>query len=311
MTRRRVIRLFAIAAVAMLEGSCAMAEPCFTRFDPVLPAREKVRPRLSHGEGGKQIYDAVAAGDEAAVTALLARDPALIRTAVRFADGEEPYNGNDGDLLTFAVASCSPRMVARLLEMGAAPDGERPGAALTYALLADTPDMAEMLLSGGASPDPVDPQSQRAPFATAMTYRNLGAVRMLVRHGLKLDRPDVFGNTYLIDAASHRSFQIAEVLVDAGANPWRIGMGGGTAAYHIANAGEETGDEKAARERLVAKVRKPGLPWPPPAPQEVRERIMGVAWPSPQLEAAGMVVDAAVIARFQQDQGDGRVRERR
>lgn len=275
-----------------------MAAPCFTSFSPVLPVRAKVRHRLTGGEAGKRIYDAVTAGDEAAAVRMLRQDPALIRTAVRFTPGERPYDGNDGDLLSFAVAACAPRMVALLLELGSAPDGERPGVALGYALLADSPDMAEMLLAAGASPEPRNAETEQAPFDVALQFGNVGAVRMLVRHGLKLDKPDAFGNTYLHGAAAIRAFRIAEVLVDAGANPWRIGMGGVMPVHAIARAGDETGEEEAARVRLVSRVRKDGLPWPPPPAGDVRDLLLRDGWPETAMQAAGMVAAPAVVDRL-------------
>lgn len=266
----------------------------FTRFAPVLPARERVRARLSHGQSGRCLYDAVTAGDEAEVTALLRQDPSLIATVVRLDEGEAPYDGNDGDLLTFAVAADNPRMVALLLELGAHPDGERPGIALRYALLADAPAMAEMLLAAGASPNPLTPESP-APFVTALRYGNVGAVRMLVRHGLDVDRTDEFGDSDLLRATGIGAFVIAEVLVDAGSNPWRVGMGGAMPVQAIAGGGGEGDEERSARERLVARVRKPGLPWPPPPVEDVRDQLARTGELPPEWRAAGMVAAPVVI----------------
>lgn len=275
-----------------------MTTPCFTRYDPVLPAREKVRPRLSHGEMGRRIYDAVTASDEAEVRALIAADPALLATAVRMGPGEEGYDGNDGDLLTFAVAACAPRTVALLLELGAAPDGVRPGVALSYALLADAPEMAELLLGAGASPDPVAPE-QRAPFTDALLHGNIGAVRMLVRHGLTLDRTDALGETYLMEAGGVRAFRIMEVLIAAGANPWRIGMAGIMPVHAIVAPGGETGEEADARKRLVVLVQRSAPAWPPPSPDVVRTMIISGAPPIPRMVAA-----PEIVARLQGAKAD-------
>lgn len=295
----RMIAMALLIAGAAGGGSCAMPKPCFTRYDPVLPAREKVRPRLSHGELGRRIYDAVVAGDAEAVRGLAAQDPALLTTAVRMGPGEEGYAGNDGDLLTFAVAGCDSGMVALLLELGAAPDGVRPGTSLSYALLADTPDMAELLLAAGASPDPVAPD-QRAPFTDALLHGNVGAVRMLVRHGLAIDRTDALGETYLLEAAGVRAFRIMEVLVAAGANPWRIGMGGAMAVHAIATPGAEAGEEAAARERLVALTHKSAPAWPPPSAGAIRDMVTSGALP----QTSGMVAAPEIVARLRDAKTD-------
>jgi len=253
-----------------------------------------VRPALNNGELGRRLYDAIVAGDRALVEQMIAGDARLLTTAVSLPPGSVPSAGNDGDLLTFAVARCDPQMLGLLLRMGARPDAVKAGMALTYALLADQPLMAEMLLQAGASPDPVGNQG-RAPFGEMLAYRNPGGVTLLLRHGLRVDRVDALGNSYLHDATAVQNFVIAELLVERGANLWLIGLGGRMPVHRLVAGPSPDATQEAARQRLLAKAQASGLPWPPPTIVEVRQAVAEGQWPTPAMREAGMGVSPAAI----------------
>lgn len=294
--------------LALIAGTCAgcavsgtqaqnqVTSPmCFTKFRPSLPTTTKVRASLNNGEMGRRIYDAVVSGDEGVVQTLVRGDPRLLTTAVALRPGQPGYDGNDGDLLTFAVAACDPQMLGLLLQLGARPDALKPGVPLAYALLADQPVMAEMLLQAGASPDPVN-EDARAPFSEALDYANPGAVKLLIAHRLDVKRVDGFGDTYLHEAMATRNFVIGELLVDAGANPWQIGMGGSMPVHRFAEATSPDRDQEAARLRLIEKAKRIGLPWPPPPVADVRTHVVAGDWPTDAMRAGGMVTSPAAVA---------------
>lgn len=280
--------------IATANGGCTMAEPCFTRVaGVVLPDPVRVRANLTHGTAGQAIYDAVMAGDTARVTDMLRARPDLSALRVTHdAKADFAPEGQVGDLLTFAVTSCNAQMVATLLDLGLSPNGAQPGVPLSFALLADQPTMAELLLQRGASPDPQKVDGGVDLVQTIAPFRQRGAIRMLLRHGLDLDWVGANGLGHLDTVVQMEQFAMAEDMIAAGANPWRIGMGGNMAVQGIAGGAilPLGPDDAAAKERLIAALRRPpSLPWPPPAATTVREKVLAGEWPTPAMRIAGMV----------------------
>ncbi len=273
---------------------------CFTRHPKLaFPDLAKVRARLTNGEVGRRLYDAVVGDDVAAAQHLLRDDPRLATTMV----AQSPVADGDGDLLTFAVVACLPEMVAALLDAGLAPDGMQPGLALGFALLCDTPVMAELLLRAGASPDPQKRGGENV-FATVASFGQRGAALMLLRHGLDLGWVDRFGRGHLETAVAMAQFEIAEDLMHAGASAWRVSMGGFMPAQAIAAALPHRDPvQEAARQRLAAALPHPALPWPPPAPPLVAAQVAQGRWPTEAMAEAGMMVTAGALAdiRSRQD----------
>lgn len=267
-----------------------MPEPahgCFKRFAPSLPTREKVRARLSNGEAGRAVYDAVTAGDRAEVERLVRSDPRVLATHAVLKDGEAPFDGNSGDLLTFAIAACDKRMLGLLLELGAAPDGQMPGQPLTLALLADDLTMAQMLLQAGAKPDAHGPLNQR-PISEALQFRNLDGVALLLRNGADPNGTDAFGTTPLQHALLYGDYAGARLLMQNGANPWQVGSKGELPARTLAAPVQDRSNE-AIRQQLEQMARKPGLPWPPPGLAETQDRFVSGQWPTDEMRAAGFI----------------------
>ncbi len=290
----------AIAAALLLglaacagSGAERVARPaCFSaRPTVVVPDRAKIMPHLTNGAAGRDLIDALYRGDAAQVTEMLARDPRLATTEVGNGNapaGAERPVGQYGDLLTLAVAQCDAAMLRALLAAGLPPDGVQRGGPLTLALLADSPDMAMLLLDAGASPDP-QKSGGRDVLREMIMFGHEGAVSLLLRHGLDVNWADRFGVGRLQVAVDAEQFRVAEQLHKAGASLWAI-SGTGHMPVHILQAPmiQANREQDAARERLLAAARLPGLPWPPPPPKEVRAMVMGGNWPTPALEAAGL-----------------------
>jgi hypothetical protein len=268
MARVRTAALLMLALPLFSSQGCAMATPpCFSQRPGLnFPQADRVRPNLTHGEAGRRLYDAVVRGDREGAAAQLRADPQLAGLSVRYDERGDRPAGQDGDLLTFAVAACDEDMLATLLQAGVPADGAAPGLALSFALLADTPTMAELLLKAGASPDPQKRGGVNLMREVAAAGQ-LGAAMMLVRHGLDQQWVDQFGRGHLETALDMDRFQIADVLAAAGAPLWRVSQGNHMPVHNLVEP-RTPGDaaEDAAHARLIERARRGGKPWPPPPP---------------------------------------------
>ena len=277
---------------------------CFERSQPVLPVAEAVRPRLTNGEAGRRIFDAVAAGDIEAVEAMVRSDPKLLSTHRRLAEGERPANGNAGDLLVFAVARCDARMVGALLELGADPDGTPAGLPLTLAALADDPLMATMLLQAGANADAHTPDTS-TPLREALYFERSDAVELLIRGGADVNRADAVGGTPLEAALTFADYRSAEILMRAGANPWQVANKGTLPAALLVSPAKEGGDE-IIRQRLLEQLRANAPSWPPPSATEVTRNVLAGSWPTPAMQERGFAVTEQALESMRRSARAGR-----
>ena len=305
--KRRVMAGAPLAlAFAPICGSCQPLndEPlnatsaCFSRSQPTLPRTEAIRPFLSNGESGRQIYDAVVAGDVDEVGRMVRADPRLLATQRVLQTGERASNGNVGGLLAFAVARCDARMVGALLELGIDPDGVPPGAALTYAVLADDPVIAVMLLQAGASPDAHAPGGN-TPLREVLYFERADAVRLLANAGADVNHADAVGGTPLEAALMFGDYPSAEELMRAGANPWQIANKGRLPAAMLLTAAANPAHE-AIRERLLTAARAQAPVWPPPGTNEILRQFAVGAWPTPAMREAGFVASPQALASIRQ-----------
>jgi hypothetical protein len=290
-----------------LIGGCTMEKQhsCFqTRPEVVHPDPKKVMAHISTGASGRSLTEAVFAGAVDTAAAMIAKDRKLLGTQVTFDPAMQSAPvGQSGDLLVFAVSTCNMDMVDMLLAAGMPVDGVQRGQALTLALLADAPDMAERLLAAGASPDPQKLGGQDA-MREITSFAAKGGVMTLLRHGLDVQWVDQFGNDHLDTALSMEQFVIAEMLVQRGANLWRIMGAGSIPAWVLTkpNILELPKEEAAARARLLELAQKSGIDWPPPDPVMVRKMVLANLWPNADQAKKGMTISkeakADISARF-------------
>ncbi len=304
--------------LALTLGGCSVVKamladsPCFTLRDVSVPKRELVLPNVSNGQAGRDIAAAVFDGRVDDVTAMIKRDSRLLTTTTGYdknKNSERPI-GQYGDLLSFAVGRCDLVMVKQLLDLGMPANGADVGGPLTLALLADTPEMAELLLQRGASPDPQKLGGQNA-MKDITAFQQVGGVMMLLRHGLDLNWEDEFGYTHLHSAIIMQQYRIAELLIEKGANPWRIGTAGSLPAqYFVQPLILDNKLENEARLRLMAKAKAEaemkGFSWPPPDVKTVRKMVLLGKWPTREMLAAGVppvspVVMAHMRERFSKE----------
>jgi hypothetical protein len=293
--------------LALALGGCSVVRamlaesPCFTKRTVVIPRPELVLPNVSNGQAGRDIAAAVFEGKIDDVTVMIKRDSRLLTTTTGYdkAKNSERPTGQYGDLLTFAVSRCDLAMVKQLLDLEMPVNGTNIGGALTLALLADTPEMAELLLQRGASPDP-----QKLGGENAMTeitsFNHVGGVMMLLRHGLDVSWEDQFGDNHLQSAIAMENYRIAELLIEKGSNPWRIGGGGAIPARYFARPMIiENAADNEARQRLLTKAESEakvkGFPWPPPDFKTVRKMVLTGKWPTKEMLAAGVPPVSPVV----------------
>ncbi len=307
MTLRNLgIALCAVPLILAL-GGCAVTNPhrCFqTRPQVVHPDPIKIMPHISTGTSGRDFAQAVLAGDVAGANAMIVSDPKLLQTQVTFDPKMDSAPvGQYGDALAFAVSGCNIDMINMLLSSGMPADGIQRGQALTLALLADTPEMAELLLAAGASPDPQKNGGENA-MREIISYSAKGAAMTLLRYKLDVEWVDKFGNDHLDTALSMEEYVIAELLVQRGANLWRI-MGAGSLPAWALNKAPVialSAEQSAARDRLIALAQKSKLGWPAPDPVTVRNMVIANKWPNTDQIKNGMTISAEakadIFARF-------------
>lgn len=255
------------------------------------PDREKVLANSTNGQLGREAMAAAFDGDVETVRRIVMSDRRVLETKVV----AEPYPasrpaGQWGDLLTIAVTRCDADLVRALLGLGASPNGADYGRPLATALRTRTPEMAALLLDAGADPDPVVKGGEDV-LDSVMAYGGVGAMEMLLRHGLDPNREGPNGgDTPLWTAIATEQYEIAHLLMDRGASPWIIDGTGASAAWTLARGGPIVfgGDEQSGlHAKLVERAKLPGVPWPPPDQQEMRRMVLAGEWPIPSAKAAG------------------------
>jgi hypothetical protein len=303
-----MIRILALMMSLILAlGGCSVARailadsPCFTERLVVIPNRELVLANATNGQAGRDIAAAVFDGKIDDVTAMIKRDIRLFNTAVTYDKDKfsERPKGQYGDLLTFAISRCDLAMEKHLLDLGMPVNGIEIGGALTLALLADTPEMAELLLQRGASPDPQKLGGENA-MNEITSFQQVGGVMMLLRHGLDLNWEDEFGYNHLQNALGMEQYRIAELLIEKGANPWRIGTGGRLLAQSFSRLPIlDRPVENEARLRLLAKTKAEApvkdFDWPLPDPKTVRKMVLLGKWPTKEMLAAGVPPVSSIV----------------
>ena len=264
MPLRAALLLFAVVAV-----SGADARGCFVP-ETVLPTRAGVLAKVNNGAAGRDLVAAVFDGNADHATKLLSADKRL----------RDTHGGTLGDLLSIAIATCDKPMVERLLAAGVPAggpaDAEPP---LTLALRATEPWYAETLLKAGASANPRPGRNGR-PLDDAIMLGSAGAVRLLLDHGARIEDVDSLGARPLQTALDAHRFAIAELLISRGADPWASDNSGGTLGWAVSRPSlAQSADDKAAHDRLAARLKSMGWPSPPPSPSEVRALKAKGAWP--------------------------------
>jgi ankyrin repeat protein len=122
--------------------------------------------------------------------------------------------------LVAAIQHGDEAFVAELLRRGARLDGgeKRP----------------QVHLSGGA---PARVAIEQTPMSAAVFSTRPGLVRLLLRAGASVDRPNARGETPLLQALQFGKYEVVGVLLDAGADPNRSANDGTTPFLRACRSG--------------------------------------------------------------------------
>jgi hypothetical protein len=104
-------------------------------------------------------------------------------------------------------------------------------------------------------------------------------VRQLILDGADLEESDSKQQTSLLIAAKTDQFDIAEILIDAGANVLTTSRFGWTVGYAAETSRIAAGPDADARLRVLDKLRARGFPFPAPHPDHVKSLMDRSAWP--------------------------------
>lgn len=232
-----------------------------------LPDLDAARRDPALGESGRALIEALLARDAAKVEAALARDPKLTGT-----------RAGGTTLAELAVAIGDAELLDAMLAQGVSPDADADGVPLILALHATVPDLAFVLLRAGASPTPASAALE--PFRAAIALGSPAGVQLLLDHGADPDVVGPLGRRPLHVALDMEQFDIAELLLKCGADPWALDASGANLAT-AATTPMLSGSlhNAVAQARLRERVRAMGWPEPFPAPAELVALAAAGTWP--------------------------------
>ncbi len=114
----------------------------------------------------------------------------------------------------------------------------------------------------------------------AVGDRNAGEVRRLATAKIGLEQRNEIGATPLIEAAGSAQFEIAEILIDAGADVFAADEFGVTAGLFADRSKVSPNSaEGQARARVMEKMAVRGFPFPAPTSKAVKHLLDVHQWP--------------------------------
>jgi hypothetical protein len=143
-----------------------------------------------------------------------------------------------------AVTTQNLEMLKFLLAHGAKPQGRELADAAFQGNTDTTLNFVKVLLSAGVNPNATNNIGAALSLAAYQTNRDV-VILLLAQPRIKVDAPDVDGNTALMSAADHGSQDIVDLLMKAGANP------------HLKNSWGQTATDMAERVMATKKAVEP------------------------------------------------------
>ena len=119
----------------------------------------------------------------------------------------------------------------------------------------------------------------KATLLDAVMDQNKRQVKRLIKKGADLEVTSLKDKTPLILAAVTDQFRIANILLDAGANPFAVSMFGWTAGYAAQTSRLARGPEYKALQIFKDKLRHKNYPVPGPEKDEIEAMVAEGNWP--------------------------------
>lgn len=113
----------------------------------------------------------------------------------------------------------------------------------------------------------------------AVYDRDERRVRELIASGANLEERKSDGSTPLLLGAETDQFEIADALIDAGANIWATSEFGDSVGWAIENSKLVRGPDADARRRVLLKLRERGFPFPAEHRSIVLRKVQAGEWP--------------------------------
>ena len=203
---------------------------------------------------------------------------AAIDRARSLREGVNVVGAQGETALLLAVARLDKPMVTALLTAGANPDGGPDRSPLAMAAQAKDAWFARTLLQAGAHPDA--PSGGETPLVRAILVNRLDMIDLLLDAGAKPDLANAMGVTPSMTAAKIDDFQAVLRLLDRGASPYAADERGVSLAFLTGLSNLASNNPQGqARDEVAARLQRAGVPWPPPAPQDLLALKAAGRWP--------------------------------
>ncbi|WEN15253.1 ankyrin repeat domain-containing protein [Rhodanobacter sp. AS-Z3] len=216
--------------------------PLFSALEHGAKALPLVRALIAHGADPE-------AADANGETALgLSLEHPAVERWLDWRDWSRPNRALRANDLPAAARAGALTSVQRLLELGFAVDtrDEQGATALLHACGAGHRDIAACLLEASADPT-LAARSGVTPLAAAVAARREALVALLLQHQVAVDQRLPNDATALMAAAAMGYPEIAEQLIDAGADIEAVDSAGRSALHAAAQFGFEHNDSLRAR----------------------------------------------------------------
>lgn len=113
----------------------------------------------------------------------------------------------------------------------------------------------------------------------AVYDRDEAEVRALIASGADIEERKSDGSTPLLLAATTDQFEIAEMLIDAGANIWATSEFGDSVGWATEKSKLVRGPDADARDRVMGKLRNRGFPFPAEHRSIILRKVESGQWP--------------------------------